>query len=60
MSTSVHFKPLYRLSAYATQGDFPNAEKYWLGAISLPVFPGMTEDEVNDVIAAANEAIHEV
>lgn len=36
------------------------AEKYWLGAISLPVFPGMTEVEVNDVIMAANEAINEV
>ena len=60
VSTSVHFKPLYRLSAYATQGEFPNAEKYWLGAISLPVFPGMTEWEVNDVIVAANEAINEV
>ena len=34
-------------------GDFPNAERYALTMISLPIYPELTDDEVTYVIASA-------
>lgn len=55
VSASMHFKPLYRLSAYSAP-SLPESERYWLGGLSLPLFPGMTDDEVSKVIEVTNNA----
>lgn len=57
VSTSVHYRPLHRMSYYRDryqldESDFPNAEAYWQGCVSLPIFPSMTPAEVELVIAA--------
>jgi len=54
---SVHFIPLhlqpYYRRAYSYQaGDFPHAEKEYDSCMSLPIYPGMTEMEINHVISA--------
>ncbi len=54
IGTSVHYKPLHRMSYYAKEyqlrpEEFPNTERYWRGAISLPVFPSMTIRQVDYV-----------
>ena len=54
ISTSVHFiplhlHPLYRRMGYRI-GQFPAAEAAYAGAISLPIWPGMTEPQVDRVI----------
>ncbi|MDR2410143.1 MAG: DegT/DnrJ/EryC1/StrS family aminotransferase, partial [Bacteroidales bacterium] len=54
IGTSVHYKPLYRMTYYRTQynllpEDFPNAERRWQGGISLPIFPLMTNEELHYV-----------
>ncbi|MFA5078480.1 MAG: DegT/DnrJ/EryC1/StrS family aminotransferase, partial [Dehalococcoidia bacterium] len=57
IGTSVHFIPLHMHPYYArTFGykpeDFPNAKYVYERAVSLPLYPAMTEDDVNDVVKA--------
>jgi dTDP-4-amino-4,6-dideoxygalactose transaminase len=59
IGTSVHFIPLHTHPYYQQNlgyrtGQFPNAERHFEGAISLPLFPGMTDEDVDRVI----EALH--
>lgn len=54
---SVHFIPLHMHSHYmkslgVKEGDFPNAERHFRGAMSLPLYPKMSDTDVSDVIAA--------
>lgn len=60
IGTSVHFIPLHLHSLYQRQcgyraGQFPNAEKRFSSAISLPLFPGLTFDEQDRVIQALHD-----
>jgi UDP-4-amino-4,6-dideoxy-N-acetyl-beta-L-altrosamine transaminase len=52
----VHLQPFYRDLGFKP-GDFPEAERYYRGAITLPIFPSMTEDEVKFVIAQVRKAL---
>jgi dTDP-4-amino-4,6-dideoxygalactose transaminase len=57
VACSVHFIPLhlqpYYRRAYGYQpGDFPRSEREFLSCLSLPIYPGMTETEINHVIRA--------
>jgi dTDP-4-amino-4,6-dideoxygalactose transaminase len=57
IGTSVHFIPLhlhpfYRNNYGYKQGDFPNAEWLYERIISLPLYPKMTENDINDTIQA--------
>ena len=58
--TSVHFKPLHKyeiIQKHMTYKNrlFPVADKEWLGLVSLPVHPAMTEEDINYVIYWVNE-----
>ena len=60
ISTSVHFIPLHLHSLYQRHlgyraGQFPQAEQHFEHAISLPIFPGMTDVEIDRVIEALRE-----
>ena len=60
IGTSVHFiplhlHPLYRSMGYGP-GDFPAAERAYAGAISLPIWPGMTDDQLDRVVSAVRAA----
>ncbi|EKN67672.1 UDP-4-amino-4,6-dideoxy-N-acetyl-beta-L-altrosamine transaminase [Schinkia azotoformans] len=52
----VYFHPYYMKCGYQ-RGVCPNAEKLYEEIITLPLFPAMTEDDVNDVISAVNEVL---
>ena len=54
--TPVHLQPGWRWLGYGP-GDFPNAEALARSSLSLPLFPGMTEDEVERVVAALTLAL---
>ena len=45
----VHLQPYYRRLGFK-EADFPEAEAYGLEAISLPLFPTMTNEQQNEVI----------
>lgn len=54
IQTSVHFIPLHRHPFYrdafgVDAADFPNAEWVFERSISLPIYPGMSDEEVNYV-----------
>lgn len=54
----IHTQPYYRALGFAP-GDFPNAEAYYGRALSLPLFPAMTQADqqrVADVLAKALQA----
>lgn len=61
IGSSVHFIPLHLHSLYQKtlgyrNGQFRNAEDRFERSISLPIYPGMTVEEINRVV----EALHEI
>ena len=61
IGTSVHFIPLHLHPLYARMGyrpgQFPSAEAYYAGAISLPIWPDMSSGQVDRVIDAVTEVV---
>lgn len=52
----VHLQPWYRAMGFGP-GDFPEAERYYAEAISLPLYPTMTEAQQDEVVAALRKAL---
>lgn len=53
----VHFHPYYRERFGDKTGEFPVAEAAYQRLISLPMFHGMTDQDVADVIAAVGKVL---
>lgn len=45
----IHLQPFYQQLGFK-QGDFPNAEQYYLNAVSLPLYPDLTADDQQYII----------
>ena len=54
----VHSQPYYREKYNYHKGDFPKAENYYSRVITLPIFPKMTEKDINDVVKAVKKVIN--
>ncbi|KAA0690834.1 UDP-4-amino-4,6-dideoxy-N-acetyl-beta-L-altrosamine transaminase [Halopseudomonas laoshanensis] len=52
----VHTQPYYQKMGFRV-GLFPESEKYYAEAISIPMYPTMSEDEQRQVINALREAL---
>lgn len=46
----IHLHPYYRKKFGYKEGDFPNAEKFYHQEISLPIFPGITNTDIQSVV----------
>lgn len=62
IGTSVHFIPIhhhphFRATLGVAPGDFPVADAAFVRAISLPMFPGLGERDVEDVCSAVRKII---
>jgi len=60
VGTSVHFIPLHLHPLYQRQygyqsGDFPIAEREYQRSLSLPIYPGMRSEEIEQVVSAVTE-----
>ena len=59
IGVNVHYIPVYKHPYYRKNGYdkviCPNAEKYYEGAVSLPMYPALTEEEQQYVIDKVNE-----
>jgi dTDP-4-amino-4,6-dideoxygalactose transaminase/lipopolysaccharide/colanic/teichoic acid biosynthesis glycosyltransferase len=60
IATSVHWRPLHLHPYYSNNETYavdslPNASQIWEQLISLPIFPGMTEMELDYVIYHVNQ-----
>ena len=53
----VHTQPYYQSMGFA-MGDFPQAEKYYSEAISIPMFPTLKEEEQNYVVNSLREILN--
>ncbi|BCT32107.1 UDP-4-amino-4,6-dideoxy-N-acetyl-beta-L-altrosamine transaminase [Pseudomonas protegens] len=54
----VHLQPYYQALGFA-QGDFPEAEHYYAEAISLPIYPGLSDSEQDYVVQQVRRWIQE-
>jgi UDP-4-amino-4,6-dideoxy-N-acetyl-beta-L-altrosamine transaminase len=58
---NLHYIPVYRQPYYEqmgfTKGCCPQAERYYSEALSIPMYPGLTEMQQNQVIDALREAL---
>lgn len=52
----VHSHPFYQALGFSW-GDFPQAEAYYKNAISIPMYPTMTDDAQTQVIQALHEIL---
>jgi len=52
----VHSQPYYQRMGFLA-GDFPDAERYYSEAISLPIYPTMTEEQQGEVVRAMTKAL---
>jgi dTDP-4-amino-4,6-dideoxygalactose transaminase len=62
IGTSVHYKPLHRMTYYRERyglkpEDFPNAEKIWQGCVSLPIYPSLTEKELDYICSTIRKIL---
>ena len=69
VGTQVHYIPCYRHPYHAQLGlqtraggwrpqDFPNAEAYYDRALSLPMYPALTDADVQRVVQALHTVLH--
>ncbi len=63
VQSSVHFIPLHLQPAYQRlygykEGDLPAAERQYARSVSLPIYPTMSELEVQCVISCVAEVVH--
>lgn len=62
VGTSVHFIPVTEMSAYTKRfgfrrGDFPNTEKHFDRIVSLPLYPTLTDEQSDYVVAAVRDIV---
>ncbi len=53
----VHLQPYYRKRYGTGPGDFPQAERYYVRALSLPMYPDLTEADCQRIIRALKAAL---
>jgi len=52
----IHTQPYYRARGFRP-GQFPDAEAYYAGAISIPLYPTLTDEQQNHVVAELKKAL---
>jgi UDP-4-amino-4,6-dideoxy-N-acetyl-beta-L-altrosamine transaminase len=53
----VHLQPYYRKRFGYSPGDFPVAESYYLRALSIPLYPAMSDEQVQWVVEGIRETL---
>lgn len=53
----VHTQPFYKNTFGCKEGDYPVAEKYYEQELSLPLYPGLSDEDVENVIKAVKEVV---
>lgn len=62
IGTQVHYIPIYRQPYYRkrfgiSSKDFPRAEEYYRQALSLPIHPGLKDEDTNRVIKGIKDSL---
>jgi dTDP-4-amino-4,6-dideoxygalactose transaminase len=57
VQTSMHYPPIHRFSAYRAEVELPVTEAYAERAVTLPLFPGIGEEQIELVVRSLGEAL---
>lgn len=62
IGTQVHYipvptQPFYKENYGYKEGDYPKAEKYYEQELSLPLYPGLSDYDVNMIVSAIKEIV---
>jgi dTDP-4-amino-4,6-dideoxygalactose transaminase len=62
IGTSVHYRPLHQMTYWRSllggrSVSFPMADRYFAGAVTLPLYPAMREAEADEVVSVLKEAL---
>jgi dTDP-4-amino-4,6-dideoxygalactose transaminase len=57
VQTSLHYAPVHSFSAYRGPAEVPLTEEYARRAITLPLFPEITEEQIELVVRGLGEAL---
>jgi dTDP-4-amino-4,6-dideoxygalactose transaminase len=62
IGTSVHYRPLHQMTYWKDRhhfgpSEFPVADRYFTGAVTLPLFPGMSDAQVDRVAATVRDLL---
>lgn len=62
IGVNLHYIPVYRQPYYERfeyrRGDYPEMENYYTSAITLPLYPTLSEQDQNKVIDAVKATVH--
>lgn len=53
----VHLQPYYRQHYGYKRGDYPHAESYYENCLTIPLFPRMSQQDMDRVVASVREII---
>lgn len=61
VGVNVHYIPVYRQPYYRTMGfcpsDYPESEKYYAQAVSVPIFSGLTEIQQEYIVSLVKQSL---
>lgn len=57
IQTSLHYPPVHRFSIYDEEVELPLTEEYARRAVTLPLFPGISEEQIGIVVDGLTEAL---
>ncbi len=62
IGSSVHYRPLHQMTYWKDRypsrpGAYPVADRYFFGAVSLPLFPGISDAEIDRVVEVMTEVL---
>ena len=62
IGASVHYKPLHRMTYYRetynlSPDDYPNAERIWQGCLSLPIYPALSDDDLDYICCSLRQCL---
>jgi dTDP-4-amino-4,6-dideoxygalactose transaminase len=53
----MHYPPIHQFSAYRSDAELPLTEEYARRAVTLPLFPGLGEEQIELVVRSLGEAL---
>ena len=57
VQTSLHYPPVHRFTAYDVEAALPRTDEYAARAVTLPMFPTISEQQIGLVVDSLEEAL---
>ena len=59
ITANIHYVPLHLTTLYKKygykEGDFPNAERVFNSMVRLPMHPGLTKEDMDNIVKAVEK-----